>query len=227
MHGEYDRAMAPRIFMTVLHLAAVILAAWLVVGGGLETVAGWEGTAWPLAVADRRRMLLACIVIYFLRVNVTTFYLLKRKMGWGEAVLIGVWVLGIHLLFSYFGGTNPREMGMPEAGALALYVVGSCLNTASEWQRKIWKERPENKGKLYTGGLFRYAMHINYFGDELLFTGYALLTGNAWMLIIPALMLGGFVFANIPDLDKHLRLHYGAAFEEYARRTRKFVPFVY
>jgi protein-S-isoprenylcysteine O-methyltransferase Ste14 len=227
LHGEYDRAMAPRLFMTGLHLAAMILAGWLLVGGGLDAVAAWEGTAWPEAVPARRWLLLACIVVYFLRVNVTTFYLLRRKMGWGEAILIGVWVMGIHMLFSYFGGTNPRQPGSAEAAALALYVVGSYLNTASEWQRKSWRDRPENKGQLYTRGLFRYAMHINYFGDELLFTGYALLTGVAWMLIIPALMLAGFVFFNIPDLDKHLRQHYGAAFEDYARRTRKLVPYIY
>ncbi len=227
MHGEYDRAMAPRLFMTALHLAAVIVAGWLLLGGGLETVAAWEGTAWPEALPARRWLLLACIVVYFLRVNVTTFCLLKRRMGWGEAVLVGVWILGIHTVFAYFGGTNPREPGSIEAAAIALYVVGSFLNTASEWQRKSWKEQPVNKGQLYTQGLFRYAMHINYFGDELLFTGYALLTGVAWMLIIPVFMLAGFVFFNIPDLDKHLRQHYGAAFEEYAKRTRKFVPFVY
>jgi protein-S-isoprenylcysteine O-methyltransferase Ste14 len=227
LHGEPERAMAPRLFLAALHLAALILAGWLLVGGGLETAAGWESTIWPQAVPVRRWLLLACAAVYFLRVNVTAFHLLKRKMGWGEATLVGVWVLGIHSLFAYFGGTNPREVGPAAAGALALYVAGSYLNTASEWQRKSWKDRPENKGRLYTVGLFRYAMHINYFGDELLFTGYALLTGVAWMLIVPALMLAGFVFFNIPDLDKHLREHYGAAFEDYARRTFKFVPYVY
>ena len=40
-------------------------------------------------------------------------------------------------------------------------------------------------------------------------------------------MLAGFVFVNIPILDAHLHDHYGAAFEEYARRTRKLIPFVY
>jgi steroid 5-alpha reductase family enzyme len=28
-------------------------------------------------------------------------------------------------------------------------------------------------------------------------------------------------------LDKHLREHYGEAFEQYSARTAKFVPFVY
>jgi protein-S-isoprenylcysteine O-methyltransferase Ste14 len=45
--------------------------------------------------------------------------------------------------------------------------------------------------------------------------------------VIPVLMLAGFVFVNIPVLDSHLHDHYGSAFDEYARRTRKLIPFLY
>ena len=79
----------------------------------------------------------------------------------------------------------------------------------------------------YTQGLFRCAMHINYFGDELLFTGYALATGSAWALLVPLVMAAGFAFFNIPQLDKHLSEHYGSDFQVYARHTKKFVPFLY
>ena len=134
----------------------------------------------------------------------------------------------IHILFAYFGGTNPKTLNPAVTTvALILYVSGSTLNTGSEIQRKWWKNQPENKGRLYTQGLFRYAMHINYFGDELLFTGYALFTGVAWALLVPLVMVAGFVSFNIPELDKHLREHYGAEFGDYAQRTKKFVPFVY
>ncbi len=36
-----------------------------------------------------------------------------------------------------------------------------------------------------------------------------------------------FVFVNIPMLDKYLAEHYGDAFQEYASKTAKFVPYVY
>lgn len=141
---------------------------------------------------------------------------------------MGGWVLFIHALFAYLGGTNPNSVNLTLATiALILYVAGSILNTGSELQRKWWKEKPMNNGRLYARGLFRYAMHINYFGDELLFTGYALVTGIAWALLIPLMMAAGFVFFNIPQLDKHLREHYGAEFEDYARRTKKFIPFIF
>jgi protein-S-isoprenylcysteine O-methyltransferase Ste14 len=213
--------------MTVFHLAAVVLVGWLLLGGGLGAVAAWRRAFWPEASTLREWFLFACALIYFLRVSFTVFYLIKRKMGWGEALLVALWVSGIHILFAYFGGRNPGGLGWAEWAGVILYTTGSFLNTGSETQRKWWKERPENKGRLYMGGLFRYATHINYFGDELLFTGYALLTGIVGMLIVPLVMMAGFVFFNIPELDKYLREHYGAEFDEYSRRTKKFAPFVY
>jgi protein-S-isoprenylcysteine O-methyltransferase Ste14 len=51
---------------------------------------------------------------------------------------------------------------------------------------------------------------------------------GAWVTaLIPLAMLAGFVFANIPALDSHLRERYGAEFDAYARRTKKLIPFVY
>jgi protein-S-isoprenylcysteine O-methyltransferase Ste14 len=227
MHGEYDGAVAPRLLMTLIHAAAVAATGWLLLGGGLEALRAHWGTGWSLASPMRRGLLFAAALIYFLRVLATTFVTLKRKMGWGEAVLIAVWVLVIDVLFALLGGTNPHAMGLITALGAVLYAVGSFLNTGSELQRKAWKDHPENAGRLFTGGLFRFAMHINYFGDELLFTGYALITGRAWALLVPLLMLAGFLFFNIPELDRHLRAHYGAEFEAYARRTRSFIPFIY
>jgi protein-S-isoprenylcysteine O-methyltransferase Ste14 len=227
MHGEYDRSLGPRLFSIALHLAAVVFVGWLLIGGGLESINAAWGKNWPLAIPVRRWLLLGCALVYFLRVVATTFYLLKRKMGWGEGALVGVWVAAIHLLFAYLGGTNPQALGLVDILAVLLYVLGSYLNTGSELQRKRWKDRPENKGRLYTGGLFHYSQHINYFGDELLFAGYALITRSAWALLVPLVMVAGFVFYNIPELDRHLRQRYGPDFEDYARQTRKFVPFVY
>jgi protein-S-isoprenylcysteine O-methyltransferase Ste14 len=227
VHGEYDGAMAPRLLMTALHAMAVAATGWLLLGGGLQAVQAHWGTGWSLASPARRWLLFAAAFIYFLRVVVTSFFTLKRKVGWGEAVLVAAWVSIIHLLFTVLGGVNPHPTGLVTALGVVLYVAGSFLNTGSELQRKQWKESPGNAGRLFTGGLFRYAMHINYFGDELLFTGYALVTGQVWTLLVLLLMLAGFLFFNIPELDRHLRVHYGAEFEAYARRTRIFMPFLY
>ena len=106
-------------------------------------------------------------------------------------------------------------------------LVGSWINSYAEYQRYMWKLRPENHGHLCTQGLFRYAQHPNYFGDLVLFSGLSLVSGARVTAFIPLLMLGGFVFANVPALDSHLRAKYGAEFDAYARRMRKLIPFVY
>ena len=79
----------------------------------------------------------------------------------------------------------------------------------------------------YAQGLFKYAMHINYLGDIILFTGFALLTHNLFMLIVPFLMAINFVFSYIPMMDKQLAGKYGNEFKIYAKTTKKLIPFIY
>lgn len=227
-YGIDARALGPKLFLTFVHLAALLASAWLLLGGGIEMLAPHLGVpAYSLAPLLARWLLVGCAGIYFLRLLLTVFHLLKRKMSWSEAMIVAVWVSFIHLAFAVAGGTNPRTVWFIVQAGVVLYLAGSWMNTFSEWQRKAWKERPENRGYLYTGGLFRYAMHINYFGDLVLFTGYALVTGRPLALLVPLLMVGGFVFLNIPTLDSYLKRRYGAEFYAYACRTRKLVPFVY
>lgn len=131
------------------------------------------------------------------------------------------------MLLAAAGGTNSNALGAVGVVGAALFVVGSCVNSHAEYVRHLWKQRPENHGRLYTGGLFRYSRHPNYFGDLLSFSGLCLISG-AWVTaVIPVMMLTGFVLVNVPALDSHLHEKYGVAFDECANRTRKLIPFVY
>lgn len=226
MYGGYDRSTGPKALVTTCNAVAVAVAAWFLFGG-MDTVADWFGTHFDPAEPLRRGLLLALSAVYLLRFIATTFVMLKRSMDWSEAVTVGVWVVIIHGTMAYLGGTNTDAVGLLPWLGVVLYLVGSYLNTGSEYQRKLWKEVPEHKGKLYTEGLFRYSMHINYFGDVVLFTGFALVTGSPWAFVIPLIMTSMFTFLNIPSLDKYLAQRYGDAYEEYADKTAKLVPYVY
>ena len=70
-------------------------------------------------------------------------------------------------------------------------------------------------------------MHINYFGDILIFGGLAMIAHSAALLVIPAFMAANFVFFVIPRLDRYLATKYGGEFARYAGRTRKFIPWIY
>ena len=70
-------------------------------------------------------------------------------------------------------------------------------------------------------------MHINFFGDLLWVSAYAMITRNWYALIIPIFIFCFFAFANIPKLDAYLAKKYSTEFEDYSKKTKKFIPFIY
>lgn len=108
-----------------------------------------------------------------------------------------------------------------------MFLVGCWLNTGGEILRNRWKKDPANKGKIYTGGYFKYSRHINYFGDLLWVGGYAILTKNWWSIIIPIMLFLFFAFFNAPKLDQYLKEKYGADYDAYASKVKMLIPFVY
>lgn len=226
MYGGHDASRAAKTTVTVLHGCGVAAAVWFLAGGG-PAAADWLGIGLPRAEPLRCGLLISLALIYFGRFVVTTHVTLKRGMAVSEAVTIGVWVIVIHATMAFAGGTNPASVGPWTWVGLALYLLGSVLNTASELQRLRWKRLPQHQGRLYTRGLFRLTRHPNYLGDVTLFTGFALVTGTVTAFAIPVIMAGMFVFVNIPMLDRYLAGRYGDEYERYAARTARLVPFVY
>lgn len=227
MDGEHQASLPHKAILVVLHLLAVGASAWLLLGGGIEAVGTFLGMSWGLADLARRALLLSCSVVYFARLCLTVFVFLRRRLAWWEATTVGFFTWVINVTFSLLGGTQPAPLGLVGVAAVSLYLVGSYLNTVSEYQRDRWKQRPENQGHLYTEGLFGRSMHINYLGDVLLFSGWALLTYRIGAFALPLVMLVGFVFFHIPMLDRHLHEKYGAEFEDYQTRTKRLIPWLY
>lgn len=90
------------------------------------------------------------------------------------------------------------------ATAWWLFAIGLYIETASELQRKAFKDRAENAGKPYTDGLFAYARHINYGGFSICKAGYALATcGWLWSILTLAWLIVEFRRRVIPDIDKY------------------------
>jgi protein-S-isoprenylcysteine O-methyltransferase Ste14 len=176
---------------------------------------------------SRRVILLCCSVAYLFRLFFTLFVFLRRKMTWTEAITISAIMPAVLFALLYIGGNKAQPVDLFDFLGLFLYLTGSCLNSGSEYSRHIWKQKPENRGRLYTEGLFKYSMHMNYFGDVVLFTGFAVITHSVAMLLIPFFMALNFAVIIIPSLDAHLAKKYGDQFHDYAKRTKKLVPLVY
>lgn len=227
IYAVYGSSTPQRMAMTATIAACVALAWWLLLSRGLESVSGWLGRSWSPGDGPRRVCLAVMLSVYFVRLLFTQFVFLKRAVTWNEAAMIAPWVWFIYLLLSIAGGANPAPFGVAAAAGVVLFLLGSWMNSSAEYARHVWKQIPENHGRLYTLGLFRYSRHPNYLGDLLSFSGLSLVAGRWVTAVIPLIMLAGFIFANIPMLDAHLHDRYGAAFDEYAARTRKLIPFVY
>jgi protein-S-isoprenylcysteine O-methyltransferase Ste14 len=227
LYAAQGASFKQRLLVTFVAGASLCLALWILFGTSLPVMSAFFPSRLRLANGTRTAWLATALAIYFVRLLFTQFVFLKRTLTWREAGMIAPWIVVIYLVFSVAGATNRAATNGWEIAGAALFLVGSWLNTCAEYMRHRWKQHPENRGKLYTQGLFRYSRHPNYLGDVISFGGLGLLTGRWISFAIPLIVLAGFIFVNIPMLDSHLHEHYGRAFDDYARKTHKLIPFLY
>jgi len=227
MHGEEETTALPRTTWVAVHTLLLLVGAWLYFGGGAERIGSWFGRDWTAGDQARRAILLAFGVVTWLRMTLTATYLLRRRFGWDEfwGVLLATIVYQVG--FALLGAAESAPLGFRDLAGIGLFVAGGFLNTGSELQRKRFKDDPANRGKLYTGGMFRLARHINYFGDSLWVTGWAILTANLWAALIPVALTAGFVYFFIPSLSKHLSRKYGDQYDAWTARTKALIPLIY
>lgn len=225
------KLVAVKIIFTLFHLESILMATWILYFDGFGRFLVHPPDVPPLFY------IISCIqVSYFLRYVYANFVLRKnssmmnamKKNPWLEPLFALVMFNIIHVggaiasVFFY----NPMPIG--NIFGLGVYISGTLIVLVSEIRRYHWKKAPQHKGKLYTEGLFRYSMHINYFGEWLLISAYAFLafSGTLWFLIVVALDFADLYFGNIPHLDKYLSEKYKEQFEAYKKSTSKFIPFV-
>ena len=175
----------------------------------------------------RNILILSCMTIYFFRLLFTLFIFFQRKMYWGEAIVIANIMPWIFPYIAYKSGGYTDSIGWIEIIGILLFLTGSYLNSASEYFRYSWKQKRENAEHIYTGGLFKYARHINYFGDIVLFTGMAMVAHQNQLLIIPISMAFVFVVILIPLKENYLKDKYGNEYISYAANTKKLVPLIF
>ena len=175
----------------------------------------------------RNILILTCMSIYFFRLLFTLFIFFQRKLYWGEAIVIANIMPWIFPYIAYKSGDYIGTIGWMEIIGILLFLTGSFLNTASEYFRFSWKQKKENTGHLYTGGLFKYARHINYFGDIVLFGGLAIVAHQIQLLIIPISMAVVFVVILIPLKESYLKDKYGNEYISYAANTKMLIPLIF
>ena len=223
---RYDPSFWQKSVFTICVFAAVCMAIVLMFIENLPAFACLK--AYQISGDFLRRILIiTCLIIYFLRLQITVWVFQKRTWTWLETITISIVMPFALYFFAKVGGNNHQDIGSVEVIGILLYLAGSYINTHAEYARYVWKLKAENNGRLYTQGLFSLSMHINYFGDVVLFTGFAMITHRLSVFIIPLIMTINFVFNIIPSLDRYLEKKYGDEFRAYSGKTKKLIPKIY
>lgn len=227
MHGSRETNYLPRTVWTIAHFLIVLTVVWVYFGNGSSFAEYWVQDRQQAGDFGRRLMLSAFAVTLFVRMSYTAFVLLKRKFDWNECVAVIGAVAFYQFGFAFLGVTANAPLGVVDGLAVVLFVLGSFFNTGAEIQRKRFKEDPANKGKLYTRGLFKIVRHPNYLGDVLWALGWALMTRSVWALLIPFVAAIAFAFVFIPQLTAYLAERYRDQFDDWAKKTKRLIPYVY
>ncbi|KAL8687687.1 MAG: hypothetical protein Q9218_006211 [Villophora microphyllina] len=166
----------------------------------------------------------------------------EQEMTPPAATAIGAFntvVSGANTLLSAWALTSAAPTNLPASAPISevilsspsliagvgLFTLGIATELYSEFQRKWFKSKPENKGKPYGGGLWSLATNINYGGYTLWRTGYAMAAaGPIWGLVVGGFFFYDFTNRAIPVLDRYCTDKYGDSWLEIKRRTRPDPP---
>lgn len=224
--NQHETSLFPKLFIALSILISILISVYLMLVEPQDMIDWFV----PYNIEGdfiRLILLLTCFVIYFIRLMVTLFIYLQRKMYWREAIIIANLMPWVFPYVAWVGGNNTQSIGLIESIGVLLFLFGSYLNTASEHSRHIWKRKQENQGHLYTEGLFKKIRHVNYLGDVLLFTGLAAVAHQLILLFIPISMAFIFAAILIPLKEEYLKNKYGLEFEQYRIKTKKLFPMLY
>jgi len=147
----------------------------------------------------------------------------EKETGWGYGLVIWggltlYWVAP-WILMSQGVQSPPWYLG----ACVSLYVLGLFLHFSTDMQKHTsLKLQPE---RLITDGMMARSRNLNYFGELFIYLGFGLLAMH-W---VPIVILSLFVTINwLPNMrrkDKSLSRY--AKFEEYRRRSKLFIPFLF
>ena len=134
------------------------------------------------------------------------------------------WIIALPLLPAI---ASDAPLGLLDAIAAALWLVGLVFEAGGDYQLSRFKRDPANKGKVLDTGLWRYTRHPNYFGDFCIwwaFYLFAVSAGGWWSIISPLLM--SFLLLKVSGvamLEKTIGER-RPEYAEYIERTNAFFP---
>jgi steroid 5-alpha reductase family enzyme len=197
--------------------------------------------------APRRVLATGLVLVWGIRLAVHVFAR-NRKKGedfryaawrakWGKwfvlrsylqvFLLQGLFLLLIIWPVVLINSTPQQRLGWGDLAGGAIWLMGFVFEAAADSQLARFKREPGNRGRIMTGGLWRYTRHPNYFGEALMWWGIfvmALGSEGGWTSIMSPLLIT-FLLRFVSGVPMLERKYLGnAEFLAYARRTNAFFP---
>ena len=113
---------------------------------------------------------------------------------------------------------------------VAIAMLGIWIEWLADFQLHKFKVKENNPIAVMRFGIWKYIRHPNYLGEITFWFGLAMMgmgLFRSWELLLgPVLMLGMFVFASIPMMQKRL-LERKPGYPDYIKSSWKLIPYVY
>ena len=225
-YGQYSKNIPQKIFLNLLELLILWISYMILFNGWGDIILGWLKIPTHEGNHLRRSSIFTMEILIFLSYVATTVFFVRRKISWIEALNLPIAFALYYIGFALLGYNSMQAVNWIDWLGVALVIIGASFHFVAELERHIFKKDPQNKGRLYTKGLWSLSRHVNYFSDLLWVTGFSLITRNWWSVLIIIFLFTFFYFYNIPLQEKYLAEKYGEQFQEYKQKTKSLIPFI-
>lgn len=110
---------------------------------------------------------------------------------------------------------------LPMLAGLALMVA--CVRQFRRHQTTLNPFTPDNSSHLVVDGVYRYSRNPMYLGMALLLTAWSLWLAQPWTVMGVILFMAYIQLAQIRPEERALSVRFGAAYDNYCRRTRRWL----
>ena len=107
--------------------------------------------------------------------------------------------------------------------ALAILVAWSGIRSFARMRTSIDPHHPEKATALVTGGIFRLSRNPMYLSLVLALLGWAARLGRVWLVLGPVAFVLYVTRFQIRPEERALAEKFGAEYENYRRRTRRWL----
>jgi steroid 5-alpha reductase family enzyme len=161
----------------------------------------------------------------------------KWREEWGDSfylrsflqvfMLQGVLLVVVAVPVMFINASPSAPFSLLDLLGATVWLIGFGFEAVGDRQLLHFVSEPANRGKLMTGGLWRYTRHPNYFGEVTLWWGIwliALSVPGSWLTVVGPLTITLLILkvSGIPMLERHYEGR--PDFEEYKHRTSAFFP---